>query len=95
MSLGLVSCATAYTLQIWGQKRVAPTRAAVLFAGEPVFAALFAALLLSERFDARKLCGVGLVALAVVLTLRRGQSESESESESVAGSSESETELMQ
>jgi drug/metabolite transporter (DMT)-like permease len=68
--LGVVTCALCFLVQAWGQRVVAPTRAATLFSGEPVFAALFGVTLLGERFDATDVLGALLVMAAVVLTLR-------------------------
>jgi drug/metabolite transporter (DMT)-like permease len=68
--VGVVTCALCFLVQAWGQRSVSPTRAATLYAGEPVFAALFGVTLLGERFDATDWIGSALVMTAVVLTLR-------------------------
>lgn len=68
--LGAVTCALCFLIQAWGQRVVPPTRAATLYAGEPVFAAVFGVALLGERFDTTDLVGAGLVMAAVALTLR-------------------------
>jgi len=69
--LGVMTCALCFLVQAWGQRTVPPTRAATLYAGEPVFAAIFGVTLLGERFDATDWLGAALVMTAVVLTLRR------------------------
>ncbi len=58
---------TAFLLQAWGQKHVSATRAALLFATEPVFAGLAATLLLGESWTARRLSGAGLILAAVAV----------------------------
>lgn len=68
--LGVVTSALCFLIQIWGQRSVPPTRAATLYAGEPVFAALFGVALLDESFDRTDWLGAAFVMLAVVLTLR-------------------------
>jgi len=70
--LGIGTCALCFLMQVWAQRSVSPTRAATLFAGEPVFAAIFGVTLLGERFDARDWLGSALVMTAVALTLRGG-----------------------
>ena len=69
--LGIGTCALCFLIQAWGQRSVSPTRAATLYAGEPVFAAIFGVTLLSERFDMTDWLGSALVMLAIALTLRR------------------------
>jgi drug/metabolite transporter (DMT)-like permease len=68
--VGVVTCALCLLVQAWGQRTVSPTRTATLFAGEPVFAAVFGVTLLGERFDTTDWLGAALVMAAVVLTLR-------------------------
>ena len=58
----------AYTLQIVGQKRVAPSAAALLMSLESVFAALFGWLLLHETMTRAELLGCVLVFAAVVIS---------------------------
>lgn len=69
--LGAVTNALGFLVQAWGQKRVPPTRTAVLFCGEPVFAAVFGVWLASETFGARDVVGAALVMAAVALTVLR------------------------
>jgi drug/metabolite transporter (DMT)-like permease len=67
--LGVVTNALGFLAQAWAQKRVAPTRTAILFSPEPVFAALFGVWLAKETFGAREFAGSALVRAAVVLTV--------------------------
>lgn len=65
---GILSMGVAYTLQIVGQKRVAPSAAALLMSLESVFAALFGWLLLHETMTRDELLGCVLVFAAVVIS---------------------------
>ena len=65
---GILSMGVAYTLQIFGQKRVAPTAAALLMSMESVFAALFGWLLLHETMTSLEGFGCVLVFAAVILS---------------------------
>lgn len=65
---GILSMGVAYTLQIVGQKRVAPSAAALLMSLESVFAALFGWLLLHETMTRAEKLGCVLVFAAVVIS---------------------------
>lgn len=65
---GVLSMGVAYTLQIVGQKRVAPSAAALLMSLESVFAALFGWLLLHETMTGAEVLGCVLVFAAVVIS---------------------------
>ena len=65
---GVLSMGVAYTLQIVGQKRVAPSAAALLMSLESVFAALFGWLLLHETMTGAEVLGCALVFAAVVIS---------------------------
>lgn len=65
---GILSMGVAYTLQIVGQKRVAPSAAALLMSLESVFAALFGWLLLHETMTRAEVLGCALVFAAVVIS---------------------------
>lgn len=65
---GILSMGVAYTLQIVGQKRVAPSAAALLMSLESVFAALFGWLLLHETMTWAEELGCVLVFAAVVIS---------------------------
>lgn len=65
---GVLSMGVAYTLQIVGQKRVAPSAAALLMSLESVFAALFGWLLLHETMTGAEKLGCLLVFAAVVIS---------------------------
>lgn len=65
---GILSMGVAYSLQIIGQKRVAPTAAALIMSLESVFAALFGWLLLHETMTGSEMLGCLLVFAAVILS---------------------------
>jgi drug/metabolite transporter (DMT)-like permease len=73
--LGVVTNALGFLVQAWGQKIVPPTRTAILFSGEPVFAALFGFWLAEERFGMRDLAGAALVMAAVAFTVFASRNE--------------------
>ena len=66
--LGLVATAGMLFLQAFAQRHVAPEKAAVIYAMEPVFAAFFGWLWLGETLGLRGAAGGTLVVLAVVLS---------------------------
>jgi drug/metabolite transporter (DMT)-like permease len=57
-----------FTVQNWAQARLSATRAAIIFALEPVWAAIFAAVILSERLGARGYAGGALVIAGIVVS---------------------------
>ncbi len=65
---GILSMGVAYTLQIVGQKELAPTPASLLMSLESVFALLFGWLLMDERLSSGELLGCGLMFAAVILS---------------------------
>ena len=67
--LGYVTCALGFAVQAWAQRKLPPTRAAILFTPEPLFAALAGWWFRDETFGTRKFAGAALILAAVVLTL--------------------------
>ena len=65
--LALVATALVALLQTYAQRVVPAHVAALIFVLEPAFAALFAALLLSERLGALGLVGAGLMLVAMLI----------------------------
>ena len=70
---GLLSSGVAYTLQIFGQRKVAPAKAAIIFSLEAVFAALSEAVLLGELMTPRKYIGASVIFAAIILSQRNGR----------------------
>ena len=65
---GILSMGVAYSLQIIGQKHLAPTPASLIMGLESAFALLFGWLLLHEQLSAPELWGCALVFVAVFLS---------------------------
>ena len=71
---GVFASALAYLAQTWAQRHMSATHAAILYALEPVWAALLAAWLLGERLGSRGLWGGALVLAGIVVSeLRLGR----------------------
>jgi len=66
--LALVATALTTVLQTHGQRRVSAPEAMLIYAAEPVWAALFAYAVLGERLGARGWLGAALVLAATVLS---------------------------
>ena len=58
----------SFSVQTWAQTRMTATHAAIIFALEPVWAAILAAIILSERLGARGLAGGALVIAGIVVS---------------------------
>ncbi len=66
--MALVATVMTFLAQTWAQARMPATHAAILFALEPVFTALFAAVFLGERMAGRDWTGASLVLLGIVVS---------------------------
>lgn len=66
--LGIVATAGMLFLQAVAQRHVAAEKAAIVYAMEPVFAAMFGWWLLNESMGLRAACGGALVVLAMILS---------------------------
>ena len=64
--LAIFATLFAFGVQTWAQRKLSSVRFALLSALEPVFAALWAALLIGERLSALELSGGALIVLGVV-----------------------------
>lgn len=73
--LGVVATAAMMFVQTAAQRHVAAEKAALIYAMEPVFAALFAWLWLGETMGLRALAGAAMVLMAVVFSEWRGARE--------------------
>jgi drug/metabolite transporter (DMT)-like permease len=65
--LAVFTTLLAFGVQTWAQRILAPVRVALISALEPVFAALWAALLIGERLTGRELIGGALIVLGVAV----------------------------
>jgi drug/metabolite transporter (DMT)-like permease len=59
--------------QTWFQKDTTPTRAAIIFSGEPVFAAIFAALIIDERLGSMGIVGGALILGGILISELSGE----------------------
>jgi drug/metabolite transporter (DMT)-like permease len=64
--MGLVATAVVFGLQTWAQRYTTATHTALIFALEPVFAAIFAMLVANEVLEAREWIGGGLILLGML-----------------------------
>ena len=69
--LGIAASAAAFVLQTWAQTHIEPTRASLLLILEPVFAAIFSALL-GNALGARGIIGAGCTFVGI-LVVERGR----------------------
>jgi drug/metabolite transporter (DMT)-like permease len=65
---GIGSIGVAYTLQIIGQRHVAPAKASVIFSLESVFSAIGGALLIHEVMNGRSYLGCGLIFAGILFS---------------------------
>lgn len=65
---GVLGSGVAFTIQVFAQRRLTAARAAIILAGESVFAALFAGVWLGERLLPHQWLGALLTVSAMVLS---------------------------
>ena len=65
----------AFMIQTWAQKFTTPTRTIIIITTEPVFAALFAYMLLGEIFTTRHLLGAVLMLMGIMLVEFKGETQ--------------------
>jgi drug/metabolite transporter (DMT)-like permease len=66
--MALAATVVTFLLQTWAQSKMSATHAAIVFALEPVFTALFAAVFLGERLSRRDWAGAALVLLGILVS---------------------------
>lgn len=71
LSLGILSSGVAYTLQIVGQREVAPHRASLIMSLESVVAALGGVFILGEILSARELSGMLLLFIGIIISQKK------------------------
>lgn len=69
--LGLVSTNLGFILQVYGQRWLGPFEASLIMLFEPVFAAVFSALLLNESFSITWIIGAGLILAGMLLAVSK------------------------
>ncbi|MGO9642316.1 MAG: DMT family transporter [Candidatus Acidiferrales bacterium] len=72
LTTAVLATAVAFSIQVWGQRYTTATHAAILFALEPVFAAVTSFLVIGERWGARSISGAALILLGIVLAELKG-----------------------
>jgi drug/metabolite transporter (DMT)-like permease len=65
---GIMSIGVAYTLQMYGQKNVAPSKAAIILSFESVFAMLGSWLILNEVIGFRKGMGAAIMLIGLIIS---------------------------
>jgi drug/metabolite transporter (DMT)-like permease len=70
---GIVSVGIAFTLQVIAQKKVDPSRAAIILNLEAVFAVLAGWLFFTELLTVKEWFGCGLMFLGMILSQMKGQ----------------------
>jgi drug/metabolite transporter (DMT)-like permease len=71
---GLLATALAFTVQTWAQRYTTPTRTAVIYSLEPVFAWVFSWMLTGELLSRRATAGAGLILAGIlVVELKRSE----------------------
>jgi drug/metabolite transporter (DMT)-like permease len=67
--LSVVATAVVGVLQAWALGRMSPVRASMIFATEPIFAALFAVAFFGEGMSTREVLGAAVILLGVAVTI--------------------------
>jgi drug/metabolite transporter (DMT)-like permease len=70
---GIVSVGIAFTLQVIAQKKVEPSRAAIILNLEAVFAVLAGWLFFTELLTMKEWLGCGLMFLGMILSQMKSQ----------------------
>jgi drug/metabolite transporter (DMT)-like permease len=65
----LAATVLVLVLQTWAQRSVSANRTAIIFAAEPVFAAIFAVMLGGETLGLREIAGGGLIVAGMTLAV--------------------------
>lgn len=66
--LGVVCSVAAFTLQVYGQKYIEPSHASIIYLFEPVFASLFAYMVLGEVLKQPQFLGATLILLSMFIS---------------------------
>lgn len=69
---GVLATAVTFAVQLWAQQFTPPTHAAILFALEPVFAALTSYVFFAERLGGRGALGAALILISILLAEFKG-----------------------
>lgn len=77
--MGIFATAFNFTMMVWAQQYTTPTRAAVIYTLEPVFAAIFAYWWGGEILGSRGYIGAALIFLGIILSEFRAKDWSDEE----------------
>ncbi len=66
--MAIFATAATLSIQTWAQKRTSAVRAGLIFCAEPVFAYVFAFMILGERFNSMQLIGATVIIAAIVVS---------------------------
>jgi len=72
--LGLVPTNLGFILQVYGQRWLGPFEASLVMLFEPVFAAIFSALLIGESFSLSWVLGAGLILAGMLIAISKSTS---------------------
>jgi len=64
---GIFATAIGILMQVHGQKHISPSRAAIIFTTEPVFAGIFSYIFLGETFGVLGAVGAAMILIAMLL----------------------------
>ena len=71
--MGIFATGLVLLMQSWAQKYTTPTRTAIIFTLEPVFAAIFAFLILSEAVTEKTIFGGILILSGIIIAELKGE----------------------
>jgi drug/metabolite transporter (DMT)-like permease len=69
--MALIATVLTFIVQTWAQARMPANHAALIFSMEPVWTALFAAMMLGERMTNREIAGGALILVGILAAERR------------------------
>jgi drug/metabolite transporter (DMT)-like permease len=81
---GIGVTAGAFVLQVWAQRVVGASTAAVVLAAEPAFGVAAGWVVLGERLDAAGWLGAGLIVAAIFLVITRQRDQASRQAEAVS-----------
>jgi drug/metabolite transporter (DMT)-like permease len=76
----VLATAVCFSVQVWAQQYTTAMHTAIIFSLEPVFAAITAYILTSERLNRRGLVGAGLILAGILLAELKGPTQAALES---------------
>lgn len=75
--MGIIATSSATIIQMKGQRAVSATQSAIIYALEPIFGALFAAILGNENITWQIIVGGGLIMVGIFLSISKNESQSQ------------------